>query len=229
MNRTTRRLGAAAATVLAVVVLAALPASAHIEPSPVAVEEGASTVISFDVEHGCGDSGSVKFEVKLPEGVTKPVPKAPDGWTGSVADGVVTFTGGPQDHETPLTLAIQMTVPSKAGAIAFPIIQTCEEGSIDWIEITKEGQPEPEHPAPVVTITAAAPTKEELTPPEEEGADDAGATTTTVASTTTSATSSSSSDDDSSSSTPLIAGVAVIAVIAIGGGAYVLSRRRSAS
>jgi len=222
-RRTTRRLAAAGTTVLAVVALAALPASAHIEPAPVAVEEATSTVISFDVEHGCGDSDSVKFEMKLPDGVTKPVPKPPAGWKGTVADGVVTFTGGPQDHHTPLTLAIQMTVPAKPGQIAFPIIQTCEEGSLDWIEITKEGQPEPEHPAPVVTITAAAPTNAELTPPADDDAD--AATTTTVAPATTST----SSSDDGSSSAPLIAGIAVIAVIALGGGAYVLSRRRSAS
>ena len=221
-RRTTRRLAAAGATVLAVVALAALPASAHIEPSPVAVQEGTSTVISFDVEHGCGDSDSVKFEIKLPEGVTKPVPKAPTGWKGALADGVVTFTGGPQDHHTPLTLAIQLTAPTTPGQIAFPIVQTCEKGSLDWIEVTKEGQPEPEHPAPVVTITAAAPTKAELTPPAD---DDAGAATTTTVAPATST----SSSDDGSSSAPLIAGIAVIAVIALGGGAYVVSRRRSDS
>jgi hypothetical protein len=33
------------------------------------------------------------------------------------------------------------------------VLQECEEGSTDWAEIAAEGEPEPEHPAPVIELT----------------------------------------------------------------------------
>ena len=66
-----------------------------------------------------------------------------------------------------------MTAPAEAGEIRFPVIQTCEQGELAWIEIPAEGAAEPEHPAPTLKITAGPPTAEDLTPEEEEASADA--------------------------------------------------------
>jgi len=52
-------------------------ASAHVEASPASVAAGSTDTITFNVEHGCGDSATVKLEMKLADGVTDAKPAAP--------------------------------------------------------------------------------------------------------------------------------------------------------
>lgn len=225
INRAVTRIGAGVAVASAAVVLLALPASAHVEPSPIAVQAGTSATVSFGVEHGCDDSPLVKLEIQIPDGVTDVTPApAPDGWTGTIADGVVTFEGGPQPAHEGIDFAIDATFPDTPDAmIGFPTVETCQEGSVSWIEPVVKGEDEPEKPAPTVLLTAAAPTEAQLTPAEEgdegghEGAGHDEVATTTAA----------PSDEDSSSNTGLIVGI-VVAVIAVAGVGVVLVRRRKA-
>jgi hypothetical protein len=67
-----------------------------------------------------------------------------------------------------------------AESLTFPVVQTYSDGSESaWIEPTVDGQAEPEHPAPVLTLTAAAAT-ETASPATETtaaGHDHGGATT----------------------------------------------------
>ncbi len=37
-----------------------------------------------------------------------------------------------------------------------------------WIAVAAEGEPEPEHPAPDLLVTAGPPTSEDLAPPDDE-------------------------------------------------------------
>ena len=48
-----------------------------------------------------------------------------------------------------------IAAPTEAGTLDIPLIQTCEQGSTDWIEPEVEGQPEPEHPAPALHLKPA--------------------------------------------------------------------------
>ncbi len=113
-------------------------------------------------------------------------------------------------------------------------MQRCEVGQLDWIETAVEGGEEPERPAPVVLVTADAPTDADLNPaPEEETGEEAttgtgaeSAPTDSIATTVVDDAEEDSDDDDSN--TGLIIGV-IVAVIVIGGGAYVISRRRAAN
>lgn len=222
-----------------VVALAAAPASAHIDPDPPAIQAGKQATVGFTVEHGCGTSPTTKLEFQVPESVTdaQGIPVA--GFTASTAGRVVTFEGGtvPADEEQPFQL--RFTAPATAGEVQIKIIQTCEQGEIDWIEVEEEGQPEPEHPAPVIKVTEGAPTADDLKPAEDgPSADNEAAPTTTVAggtgSSTTAGGSSATStsvlqpvegsgkqdpvEEDSKSNAPLFAGIAAFAVIVGGGG-----------
>ena len=48
--------------------------------------------------------------------------------------------------------------PTRPGQVAFKALQTYSNGDVvRWIDVQQPGQPEPDHPAPVLTLTAAAP------------------------------------------------------------------------
>jgi hypothetical protein len=48
------------------------------------------------------------------------------------------------------------TLPDDVDSLSFPTVQTYDNGQVvSWIDPTVEGQPEPEHPAPVLHLTAA--------------------------------------------------------------------------
>ncbi len=204
-------------------------ASAHIDPDPLAVEAATSNTVSFGVEHGCDGSPTTGLQIQIPERVADAQPVDKDGWTASVDAQVITFTGGSLPADTPDDFAITFTAPTAPGAINFPIVQTCEVGQLDWIEVPVEGAAEPEHPAPSVLVTAAEPTEAELTPAPEEEAGEEVTTDTEAAATgdsiPTTVVDDASSDDGSN--TGLIVGGIVIGVIVIGGAVYAATRRKA--
>ena len=214
------RLPLAVAAGLTVALAPATAALAHIDPEPAAVEAGAEATVSFTVEHGCDGSPTTKVEIQVPDGAMGISGVDGGGFTSSVEGQVVTFEGGPLDAETPQAFEVTFTAPEEAGEVPVKIIQTCEEGSIDWIEVAAEGGEEPEHPAPILTITAGAPTG-------EEGGDhhaEEGTTETTEADhhgeegeASEGTTDEAAESEDEGSSTPwIIAGLGVAAAGALG-------------
>jgi periplasmic copper chaperone A len=168
-RRTVGRVAIATATTATVgVLLLAGTASAHIDPTPAAIEAGAAVTVGFGVEHGCDGSPTIQVQIQIPDGVSDAQPVDQEGWTASTSDGadgqVVTFADGLLDPDTPADFTIAFTAPTTAGTINFPIVQTCEVGQLDWIEIAVEGQEEPEHPAPAVLVTSAPATSDEVAP-----------------------------------------------------------------
>jgi hypothetical protein len=68
-------------------------------------------------------------------------------------------------------MELSLQLPDAAGeTLAFPVIQTCEQGETGWTEVAAEGQDpeELEHPAPLVTITDG----EETAPKESADTED---------------------------------------------------------
>jgi uncharacterized protein YcnI len=210
-RRRLRRPVAVLAGAAALVVLVARPASAHVDPDPLAVQAGTTATVAFGVEHGCDGSPTTKVEIKFPDGFTAIKPVDQTGWTSAVAGQVVTFSGGRLDAATGGDFAVSVTAPAAAGLQQIPVVQTCEKGSIEWIEIAKEGAAEPEHPAAPLKITAGAPTAEDLKPAEEEASADAG------------------TKDDSSSNTGVLVGVVIAAVVVAAGAVVVLKKRKPAA
>jgi uncharacterized protein YcnI len=224
---TKRHLAAAAGLGTAAILLLAAPASAHIEPTIESAAASSYTTFSLQVPHGCGDAGTSKLEVQIPDSITSVTPEVVPGWTitrttehldtprddgegGQITDrtSVITWAGGPLAHDQLELFGLSVKMPDTAGrSVTFPTIQTCEDGShTDWIEPTVEGQDEPEHPAPTIHLTAAS-------------GDDHGGGGTAAAT-------ASADDDDGDSATPLaIAGIVMGALgLVVGGAALAKSR-----
>lgn len=206
----------------ALVLLAGGIASAHVDPDPIAMQAGTAGTVQFKVEHGCNGSPTKSMKFQIPTGVTGVTAVDKAGWTATITGDTLEFTGGPLAADQEDHFDISFTAPTTAGDIHFPVIQTCDVGEIDWIEIPAEGAAEPENPAPTIKITEGPPTSAELTPAPEEGttegtvvATDTGAVPTTAAADTS----------DDSSNTGAIVGIVIGAVIVVVGGGLLLARR----
>jgi uncharacterized protein YcnI len=180
-----RRLVVAALVSFTAAFAVASPVLAHIDPDPTEAQAGSEISVGFTVEHGCEGSPTVQLDMRLPDGVTNPVPEPPEAWNGSVDGNVVTFEGGPLPDDQELTFRVRMTLPPTPDTtIYFPFVQRCEIGEIRWIDIpTDDSGAELDEPAPAmqlfgpVATTVPAPT----TAP-------APATTTTASASTAPAT-----------------------------------------
>jgi uncharacterized protein YcnI len=207
-------------------------ASAHINPDPPAVEAGSTSTVGFTIEHGCDGSPTTDLKFQIPDGVTGVAPVDKVGWTATVTGAVLEFKGGQlaadqQDH-----FDLTFTAPSQAGDIRFPIIQTCAQGELAWIEVAAAGAPEPDHPAPTLKVTVGPPTSADLVP-EAEGTD-ANATVTSGATPTDTDGSAAPvvatvtpASNSSSNTGPIVVIVVVAAVVLIGGGIVIARRRRT--
>jgi uncharacterized protein YcnI len=163
----------------ATLLLAAAPAAAHVEPTVQEVPAGSYATVDFTVQHGCDGSPTVKLEFQIPEELDDLVAVEKAGWTSSSTDEVVTFDGGPLPPDEETDFSVQFTVPPLQGStLTFPFIQTCEEGSIDWIQLGSDA----ERPAPTVTI--GAPDPDAPAPPTTTTPSETSETSTTGVATT---------------------------------------------
>lgn len=196
----------------------AVPASAHLDPSPAEIEGGKTTTVTFTVPHGCDGSPTTKVVLQLADGVTNAQAGQVDGWQGSVQGKEVTWTGGPLADDQQLGFPVTMTLPAKEGYIRFPTVQSCVKGETHWIEV-QQGDEEPQFPAPVILLTA--PTMTPISVPEEEVAQSAVETTAAV--TTIPADSNerptpikvAEKEEDEGGNGPLIGIVAIVAAAAV--------------
>ena len=179
------------------------------------MKAGSTETVTFNMEHGCGESGAVKLAMQLPTAVSNPVPQNPAGWTSTVTGNEVDWVGGPQPAHEELKFSIQLTFPTAKGDLEFPSVETCEKGEIKWIEKTPAGGDEPEHPVPVITVGD----EDKVATPDAPSSD----ATTTVK---TATSSSSSSSDDSGIGTGGIIGIVAAAVVVVGGIGVVAARGR---
>jgi uncharacterized protein YcnI len=186
MRRTLRAaltIGAAMTGAMTVAVLGfAGMAWAHVTVDPDQATQGGEARIAFRVPTESDTASTVKIEVVLPAdqpvaavGVM-PIPgwtavtetaklatpiKTDDGDTVTEAVSKITWTANSADtaikpgqfQEFPMTLG---PLP-KTGKLVFKTLQTYSDGNVvRWIDETVAGQPEPEHPAPVLTLTVGS-------------------------------------------------------------------------
>ncbi len=182
-RRAARRLVLATTGVLAGLVgVAALatPAAAHVTVNPSEASQGGYTRIAFRVPNEADSAATTKIEAFLPTDHpigsvrTMPVP----GWTAKVVSGTLASPIKTDDGEiTEAPNKITWTADSagtaikpgeflefpvslgplpKTDSLVFKVLQTYSDGSVArWIE-EPSGTTEPEHPAPVLTLTKAA-------------------------------------------------------------------------
>ena len=217
-----------------VVVLAAGPAAAHVTISPGEGTAGSYTVLTASVPHGCDGSPTTEVAIQMPEEILSVTPTRNPLWDvrtvmqqldEPVADphgnevtervGQVVYTAReplPEGYRDAFELSLQL--PEAAGeTLAFPVVQTCEQGETAWVETAADGDTEElEAPAPTVTLLAAEGDRAEETT-QESSVEESSAGTT---------------DDSSTSRTPLsvaalVAGLLALAVSVV---ALVTARRR---
>lgn len=160
------------------VVSVAVPAAAHVTVQPPTLPGGGFQKVTFRVPNERDNASTTQVEVDLPVDQAlasvqvKPVP----GWTvatekttlakpidffGTKVDQAVTkitWSGGKiapgEFQEFEVSGGAFPAGPTK---MVFKAIQTYDNGEIvRWIETAAPGAAEPEHPAPTLTLTAAA-------------------------------------------------------------------------
>ena len=172
-----RRVGVVGAATAAAMLLFAGSALAHITVTPNSVVAGSTDVLTFHVPNEEANADTVKVDVQIPVNhpiaqlLVQPVP----GWTisvknirlvkpivtddGSFSQAVseVIWSGGrirPGQFQSFTISADPM--PTGENQVAFKAIQTYSNGDVvRWIDLPQPGQPDPAHPAPVVTLTTA--------------------------------------------------------------------------
>jgi uncharacterized protein YcnI len=208
------------ALVAGLLLLLAAPASAHVDVGPETAVAGSTTTLTFSFHHGKDGAATTALQVQLPDGASVVAVPAIDGWTSSVTDGVVSWTGGRVPDGTRAEFTIDVRLPPTAGTARFPTIQVTEAGELAWIS-PDEGEGEDQRPAPRVELTAD---------PDGGGSP---ATSSSVAPSTTldlprTAGEADERDDGSTNSAAwyLGSGLAALAAVLIGG---TILRRRAGS
>jgi len=226
LPRPARLAATCTAATLAATLLLATPAWAHVTVHPASVPAGASDIeLTFRVPNERDHANTVGVEVFFPENLplltvdVLPVP----GWTAKVGtrtlatpiktdDGPVTevvtdvtwtatgaglAAGQYQDFDIAAGQA-----PGTSGDVVFKTLQTYSSGEVvRWIQVPTTDDPNPDSPAPVLTVTPAG-----------------SASTTAV-------TASSSSPDGVAIAALVVGGLALVGVVVL----LVSTRRRPAT
>lgn len=177
-SRALSRVAAVAATSAAGIALVAIPALAHVTISPGSAQPGAAAVLTFHVPNEEASANTTRVDMQIPTDhpIAQLLVKPVAGWTISVRtvalakplvtdDGQFTqavseviWSGGriaPGQFQD-FSLSAD-PLPQGVGQLMFKAIQTYSNGDVvRWIDVRRAGKPEPDHPAPVLTLTAAA-------------------------------------------------------------------------
>src|SRR3954452_6926290 len=178
LPRPLARLGVVVLAALLTVLASAGLASAHVSVSSPDASAGGYGKIVFRVPNESDTASTVKIRIQIPTkppfasmsvqpvpGWTATTTKAPldppvtddDGNKVTEAVSVVEFTAtaggiGPGQFQE---FALSGGPFPDAKSLVFPVVQTYSDGSESaWIEPSVEGQAEPEHPAPVLSLAA---------------------------------------------------------------------------
>lgn len=158
----------------AAAVLLSTSAFAHASITPNTAAAGATVKVAIAVPHGCDGAPTDKLIVTIPEGFVSAKPQVKAGWQIDVTQGdyakpyevhgkpvtsgavSVTWSGGSIPDDQFDEFVLQGTVSAET-PLAFATTQYCGTASVAWDELAAEGQnPHAlEHPAPVLTVTAA--------------------------------------------------------------------------
>ena len=158
-------------------VLLAAPASAHVSVEPEEAPRGGFSTVNFKVPNERDDSATEKLEVTFPsdQPLVSVMPQPVPGWDikvskskldkpvemhGEKVDKAVTkitWSGGKiapgEFQQFPVSVG---QLPEKGDQLVFKALQTYDNDEVvRWIEEPQEGEKEPEHPAPVLKLTAA--------------------------------------------------------------------------
>lgn len=176
--RLRRRLPVAAGIAAGSVLLLAAPAFAHVSVQPGTAEKGGYSTIALKVPNEKDNASTVKLELTLDpqHPLTSVMPQPVPGWdikvekskldkpvqmhgeTVNEAVTKITWSGGKIDpgqfQQFPLSVG---PLPKDADQLTFKALQTySDDDVVRWIDASKPGGQEPEHPAPVLKLVDKA-------------------------------------------------------------------------
>lgn len=198
------------------------PASAHVEATAEGAQAGTGPVtVSFLAEAESTTAGIVGVKTQLPDGIgpeSVSLASGPPGWALTATPDGYEVSGpdiGPRvDLEYGITIDM---LPRDRTELPFKTLLRYADGREDaWIELPTDANPDPEQPAPTITV-AAAPAVPTTTPsssaaPSPAVSPSAGADTTS----STQQEAAAATTQDSSSTGWIVAGVVVVAVALAG-------------
>ncbi len=175
-----KRVTVAAGTAAALSLAIAAPAAAHVSVSSAAAVQGGYSTVTFKVPNESDDASTTKLEVNLPQDApvasvsVRPVP----GWTAvaekaklatpleahgtQITEAVskITWTASGDAAIKPgefQTFDVSMGPLPQAEQMVFKSLQTYSDGTVvRWIDEPSTDGTEPESPAPVLKLAAAA-------------------------------------------------------------------------
>ncbi|WP_460070747.1 DUF1775 domain-containing protein [Streptomyces sp. YKOK-I1] len=233
--RTVRRAGAVGVLTLTAALALAGPAFAHAEVEADTAQALAENVtLSFVSEAESAEAGFTEMRVVLPEGIAPgdvTLVDAPKGWTFKATSDGYTVGGPKLAVGTDAEYQVKVRQLPDEKELAFKTVETYSDGEISrWIELPGGGA-EPEQPAPVLKLKAAAAGATPVSPSPTSSASPSVTASTPAADpseeTTPVAGTEEKEDRDEGGSTGLLAGGAIAALAVLGGGAWWLVRRRS--
>jgi uncharacterized protein YcnI len=178
-RRALSRAAIVCAAATACVALSALPALAHITITPGSAKAGSAAVLTFHVpdEEARAYVTRVDMQVPTDHPIAQLLVEPVAGWTISVR--TVTLAKPLVTDDGQFTQAVSEVIwsggriapgqfqdfslsadplPANVTQLVFKAIQTYSNGDVvRWIDVPAPGQAEPDHPAPVLALTAAAP------------------------------------------------------------------------
>ncbi len=235
-----RRLGTAIVVVFAAVLVTAAPAWAHVTLDPNTAVKGSDAVLNFIVPNEMDNATTTKIEVQFPhdhpiaEALVQPVA----GWTASVAmfhtsapvqtddgpvnDAVDTVTWTASGSGIAVgdfqTFPVSVGLPDDVDSLTFPAVQTySNKQTVSWIETTPPGGAEPDHPAPVLTLTSGS------------GGSATTPTTAAGSSPTVSVTTAKKSDVDNAKTIGIVALIVAVVALIFGVLGFVFGRRKTSA
>ncbi|GHF27137.1 MULTISPECIES: YcnI family copper-binding membrane protein [Streptomyces] len=203
VSRFRRRLPLAAGVAAGGVLLLASPAFAHVSVQPGTAEKGGYGTIALKVPNEKDNASTVKLELTLDpqHPLTSVMPQPVPGWdikvekskldkpvqmhgeTVNEAVTKITWSGGKIDpgqfQQFPLSVG---PLPKDADQLTFKALQTySDDDVVRWIDASKPGGQEPEHPAPVLKLVDKAGARTDDKPAAAAPAEKSGSGSDTTA------------------------------------------------
>jgi uncharacterized protein YcnI len=229
-----RRLAVVSTVAGIAVVFAAGPALAHVEVEAAPARALATNaLLTLSAEAESGTAGISGLRIQLPAGLVRGdlrLASGPAGWRLAGSGDVVTASGPALPVGRSLELGIRVRQLPDDRQLVLKTIQSYTDGKRDaWIELPSASVPEPDQPAPIVRLQAAAPGATAVprtTPTTPAPTTSAAVPTTSPASTPRSSGAAPAAGvaDDGSNAVWMFGGV--LAGIAVLGAVVVAARRR---
>jgi uncharacterized protein YcnI len=146
-------------SIVGTILLASSAARADVALDRYEAPQGEPLRTTIRVNGGCAGSATTAVRVRIPDGVTdvKPMPKT--GWvlsTQPIRSGSVeiSWSGGKLPDAWYDEFVFVATMPATPGkTLLFPVLQSCEQGEIDWSENPAISSVRATRPAPYLLLT----------------------------------------------------------------------------